>query len=323
MNKTAFVTGASGFIGTNLVKRLCEEGWEVTALHRERSDITQLSKFPVKLVKGDITDSPDKIASFIPKYIDAIFHVAANTSFNSMRPKSLTFNGAHPDVQQDLDTINGTINVVNAALMKKVKRFIYTSSLATYGAQDGVSINENSISNALDISINYFRSKYFAEREVEKGIEKGLDAVILNPAHVIGPYGGVVWIPFVKSIINGKLKTTPPGNSHFCHVEEIARAHITAFEKGRTGEKYILGGVPASFEEIGNIIAELTNSKAPIVSFKRDISMASAVFDLLSLNQMVDSTKAIKELDFECGTLREMISDLCIWMRKENLIESN
>ena len=312
MTKTAFVTGASGFIGTNLVKRLCEEGWNVTALHRERSDITHLSKFPVKLVKGNITYSPDKIAALIPKYTDAIFHVAANTSFNRV-----------PDVQQDLDTVVGTTNVINAAFLKKVKRFIYTSSLATYGAQDGVLINENSITNALDIPINYFRSKYFAEQEVLKAVGKGLDAIIINPAHVIGPYGGVVWIPFVKSIINGNLKTTPPGNSHFCHVEDIARAHITAFEKGRTGEKYILGGVPASFEEIGNIIAELTDSKAPIVSFERDSSMAPEVFDLLSLNQIVDSTKAIKELDFKYGTLREMISDLCVWMRKENLIESN
>ena len=73
---------------------------------------------------------------------------------------------------------------------------------------------------------------------------------MLNPAHVIGPHGGIVWISFVDSIVSGKLKTTPPGNSHFCHVKDIARAHITAFEKGRTGEKYLLGGVAASFEEI-------------------------------------------------------------------------
>ena len=71
------------------------------------------------------------------------------------------------------------------------------------------------MSNALDIPLNYFRSKYLAEQEVLKAIEKGLDAVILNPAHVIGPHGGVVWLSFVKSIVNGKLKTTPPGNSHF------------------------------------------------------------------------------------------------------------
>jgi dihydroflavonol-4-reductase len=308
MKQTAFVTGASGFIGINLVKQLCEEGWEVTALHRVQSNITHLSKLPVKLVKGDVCD--DNIISLIPKDTDAVFHVAANINFNRV-----------PDIQQDLTTINGTINVIDAAIKRKIKRFIYTSSLATYGAQDSISINENSVSNALDIPLNYFRSKYLAEQEVLKAIEKGLDAVILNPAHVIGPHGGVVWLSFVESIVSGKLKTTPPGNSHFCHVEDIARAHITAFEKGRAGEKYLLGGVAASFEEIGNIVSEVTNSKAPMVSFEKDFSMESAVFDLLSLNQIVDSTKAIKELDFKYGTLKEMISDLCIWMRKENLIE--
>ena len=307
MNKRAFVTGASGFIGINLVKQLCEEGWDVTALHRVQSNITYLSKLPVKLVKGDICD--DNIISFIPKDTDAVFHVAANLNFNRV-----------PDIQQDLTTINGTINVIDASIKRKIKRFIYTSSLATYGAQDSVLINENSLSNALDIPLNYFRSKYLAELEVSKAIEKGLDAVILNPAHVIGPHGGVVWISFVESIVSGKLKTTPPGNSHFCHVEDIARAHITAFEKGRAGEKYLLGGVAASFEEIGNIVSEIMNSKTPTVSFERDSSMTSEVFDLLSLNQIVDSTKAIKELDFKYGTLKEMISDLCIWMRKEKLI---
>ena len=307
MNKRAFVTGASGFIGINLVKQLCEEGWDVTALHRVQSNITYLSKLPVKLVKGDICD--DNIISFIPKDTDAVFHVAANLNFNRV-----------PDIQQDLTTINGTINVIDASIKRKIKRFIYTSSLATYGAQDSVSINENSLSNALDIPLNYFRSKYLAELEVSKAIEKGLDAVILNPAHVIGPHGGVVWISFVESIVSGKLKTTPPGNSHFCHVEDIARAHITAFEKGRAGEKYLLGGVAASFEEIGNIVSEIMDSKTPTVSFERDSSMTSEVFDLLSLNQIVDSTKAIKELDFKYGTLKEMISDLCIWMRKEKLI---
>lgn len=310
MKRTAFVTGASGFIGINLVKQLCEEGWEITALHRAQSDITHLSKFPVKLVKGDIYYSQDKIRASIPENVDAIFHVAANINFNRV-----------PDVQQNLTTINGTMNMINAALTRKAKRFIYTSSLATYGAQDRISINENSLSNALDIPLNYFRSKYLAEQEVLKAIEKGLDAVILNPAHVIGPHGGVVWISFVKSIVSGKLKTTPPGNSHFCHVKDIARAHITAFEKGRAGEKYLLGGVAASFEEIGNIVSEIMGSKTPTVSFEKDSSMTSEVFDLLSLNQIVDSTKAIKELDFKYGTLKEMISDLCIWMRKEKLIE--
>ena len=307
MNKTAFVTGASGFIGINLVKQLCEEGWDVTALYREQSNITHLSKFPVKLVKGDICEA--NIISLIPKDTDAVFHVAANLNFNRV-----------PDIQQDLTTINGTINVINASIKRKIKRFIYTSSLATYGAQNEVSINENSVSNALDIPLNYFRSKYLAEQEVLKAIEKGLDAVILNPAHVIGPHGGIVWISFVDSIVSGKLKTTPPGNSHFCHVKDIARAHITAFEKGRTGEKYLLGGVAASFEEIGNIVSEILNSKAPMVSFEKDSSMTSEVFDLLSLNQIVDSRKAIKELDFKYGSLREMISDLCVWMRKEKLV---
>ena len=98
MKQTAFITGASGFIGINLVKQLCEEGWDVTALHRKQSNITHLSKFPVKLVEGDIYKN--NIDSLVPKHTDSLFHVAANTNFNRV-----------PDVQQDLDTINGTVNM--------------------------------------------------------------------------------------------------------------------------------------------------------------------------------------------------------------------
>ena len=117
--KTAFVSGASGFIGVNLVKELLAVGWDVTALHRERSNLDYLSRFPARRVVGDITNLASlKVA--MPEGVDAVFHVAGNVSFDS----------AGNDAQNK-DNIHGTSNMVDCALAKGAKRFIHTSSGAT------------------------------------------------------------------------------------------------------------------------------------------------------------------------------------------------
>ena len=133
--KTAFVSGASGFIGVNLVKQLCLAGWEVTALHRASSDLAYLSRFPARRVIGDITD-PGTLDAVIPTGVDAVFHVAGNVSFDSAG-----------DAAQNSDNIDGTCNMVTAALNKKARRFIHTSSGASWGLQDNIEITESSLPN--------------------------------------------------------------------------------------------------------------------------------------------------------------------------------
>ncbi|MGB1317387.1 MAG: NAD-dependent epimerase/dehydratase family protein, partial [Flavobacteriales bacterium] len=140
--KTAFVTGATGFLGVNLVQQLLADGWKVTALHRKTSNLSYLKRFDVTLVEGAITDKAS-LVNAIPEGVDAVFHVAANTSMWSK------FND-----QQYQDNVIGTRNMVEVALQKKAKRFVHTSSISAWGHHRN-EIDETAESNALTSPMNY------------------------------------------------------------------------------------------------------------------------------------------------------------------------
>ena len=130
MQKSAFVTGGTGFVGLNLIKWLTAEGWNVTAFHRPTSDLTYLKCFPVQLVMGDLAEF-DSVLRAVPEDVDAIFHVASDLSFSS----------AH-NTQQTRINVDGTRHLVDAAIQRRAKRFVYTSTLGTYGAQNTVLTEE-------------------------------------------------------------------------------------------------------------------------------------------------------------------------------------
>ena len=197
--KTAFVTGASGFIGVNLVKQLGEAGWSVIAMHRETSDLTYLRQFPATRVVGDIGDR-EFLEGAIPEGVDAVFHVAGNVSFDSAGDEAQT----HANVL-------GTRAVVEVAKAKNVGRFIHTSTGAVFGLHDGVPIDETAPSNADEIGVNYCSTKKAAEDIVLAAAAGGLDAVCVNPGSVVGPYDRVIWGPFVQAIASGAMRTVGTG----------------------------------------------------------------------------------------------------------------
>jgi len=307
--KTAFVTGASGFIGVNLVKELLAADWDVTALHRESSNLAYLSRFDARRVIGDITDAASLDAA-IPEGVDAVYHVAGNVSFDSSG-----------DAAQNRDNINGTVNMVTCALANGAGRFIHTSSGASWGLQDNIEINEESRSNVDEIPINYFRTKKLAEEAALAGLERGLDVVVVNPANVVGPFDNVIWGPFVQGVAKGELERVGTGGAAFCHVEEVARAHIAACEQGHRGDRYLLAGAQASFAEVGETVARLVGSTAPRPSAERDPGMTEEMFGLMSSNQVIDCSKAMHELGFKPVALEDMFADLVAWMRHEGLLD--
>lgn len=166
-NKTAFVTGGTGFIGLNLVEHLTQSGWDVTALHRPDSRLTQLQKYPVRLVEGAIEDA-SSLERAMPQNLDAIFHVAGDTSQWSGHKQ-----------RQWRTNVEGTHNMVATALAKRSKKFIHTSSSGVYGIP--TKPFDETAPKLGKGSFNYQHSKATAEEEVSKGIAQGLDAVLLNP----------------------------------------------------------------------------------------------------------------------------------------------
>ena len=309
--RTAFVTGASGFIGTNLVKQLGEAGWSVIAMHRETSDLTYLRQFPATLVVGDIGDRAF-LESAIPEGVDAVFHVAGNVSFDSAGDEAQT----HANVA-------GTAAVVEAAKARKVGRFVHTSTGAVWGLHDGVPIDETAPSNAFDLPVNYCRTKKMAEDIVLAAAADGLDAVCVNPGNVVGPYDRVIWGPFVQAIASGAMTTVGDGGGSFCHIDETAKAHIAAFERGRRGERYILAGANERFATAAAIVAELTGVAAPEPTSERNPDASDEVHFVTNQTQIMLCDKAVRELGFKPVPLRTMFEDLCAWMKEEGLLPAS
>jgi nucleoside-diphosphate-sugar epimerase len=322
----AFVTGANGFVGLNLVEALLRDGWRVTAMHRRGSEIKYLSRFAAERVEGDIIDA-DSVRRAMPAGVDAVFHVAGDTSLWS----------GH-DAMQDRVNILGTRHVVETALAQRARRFVHTSTISVYGLQPG-RIDENSPQLGGDSPINYQRSKLRAEAEVRAGISRGLDAVILNPAGILGPYDTRGYARLFRLIADGRLPGVPGGARSFCHVREVARAHLSAVRRGRTGENYLLGGTDAALLElvgaIGAALGKPVPSRPTPARLLRALGALGAlrgkltgkapdltpeVAALATTTTFCDCAKALRELDFRSVPLRDMVADCVAWMRAEGLL---
>ena len=241
--KTAFVTGATGFLGLNLVDLLTASGWDVTALHRTGSDLKYLGRFPARRVVGSIEDAPSVLAA-MPPGVDAVFHVAADVNF-----------WTPGNSRQTRTNVEGTRNVVAAAIARGAGRMVHVSSIAVYGFQTGY--DEQAPKLGRGSWINYFRTKALAEDEVRSGIARGLDATIVNPSNIVGAYDVNNWSRMFSLVRDRKMPAAPPGRSSFCHGREVASALVSAFDRGRTGENYLLGGTEATYLDVIRLVGEL------------------------------------------------------------------
>jgi nucleoside-diphosphate-sugar epimerase len=318
----AFVTGASGFVGSEVAIQLCDAGWDVTASRRSTSGKRGLEDYPIRWVETDLHD-PARLREDMPEGIDCVFHVAGN----------LTFWPREYDAQYR-DNVLGTRNVVDAALHNGAGKFVYTSSGAAYG-QIKAPYTEERRSKALVSPVNYDRTKWLGEQEVRVGIADGLDGVILNPFAVLGPRDHNFTILF-KQIATGKLPAVMPAKTSFCHIREVGRAHLLAYDKGRTGENYLLGGPNATQLELAEVIAEVAGVKPP--RYELPVSLfwvlGAAAEVVAAVNKRppklsrsfskafrhcwyASSDKAIEELGYDPPSLREIAEDTLAWLRAE------
>jgi dihydroflavonol-4-reductase len=323
---SCFATGATGFLGLNLVEHLIRQGWHVTALHRPTSVLTHLKRYPVDLVAGDIEDR-EAMVQAMPEGLAAVFHVAANVSHWSRDAR-----------RQERCNVEGTRNVVAAALARGASKFVHTSSISVYGFQAGP-FDETAPRLGASSWNNYARSKTLAEDEVQKGIDRGLDAVILNPANIIGAYDSRNWSRLFRLVAAGRLPGLPPGRGSFCHASEVATAHIAAVKRGRTGERYLLGGADASYLDVAQSIASLLGRKtrlrripAVLVAAAARVSLLMSLWNdrepwitpeiaaLMSRDMLCRSEKAIRELGYHPTPLHTMLEDCYGWLKAEKLI---
>lgn len=254
----AFVTGGTGFIGANVVRALLARGLKVRALVRPGADLRNLEGLDIELAQGDVRD-----ASSVRRAMEGcelVFHVAALYSF-WVRPRSLIYEV----------NVDGTRNVLQAALELGAERVVYTSSVAALGLrEDGRPADEDTPVDPKVIVGDYKKSKYLAQQVALAYAKKGLPVVIVNPTFPVGPYDikptptGQVIRDFLDRRMPAYLET----GMNVVAAADVAEGHLLAAERGRSGEKYILGGENLTMRELLEALAEITGLPAPKVRLR-------------------------------------------------------
>ena len=324
--KRAFVTGANGFLGLNIVEQLVASGWRVIGFCQPGTERRYIRQFGIDIAEGDILD-PASLQAAVPEGVDAVIHTAASTSIWSRN------NGLQTRIN-----VEGTRNVCKACLEKGAKRLVHTSTWNTYGLEHTV-ITEETVQTGGNSWINYVRTKFLAEEEVRKATGWGLSAVILNPSHMVGRYDSQNWARMFRMVNDGTLPGIPRSRGSFCHAVAVARAHVEAIERGRTGENYLLPGVQATFAEAIAIVAELLGKPAlrrtvPLWQLKLFANVKVLMASLtgrtpdvtpegaaLMMNEpRIASNKAERDLGYNLVPLRVMFEDSYNWLKGHGLL---
>lgn len=267
------VTGATGFLGSHVARVLAEQGADLRLLVRPSSDLRNIVDLAAERVQGDLRE-PASIEKAVSG-CDAVFHVAADYRLWVRDPDEMY-----------RSNVEGTRGLLEAARKQKVRRIVYTSSVATMGfdarsGSNGHVADESSPVKLDDMIGHYKRSKFMAEQVAVDAARSGVDVVIVNPTTPIGerdikptPTGRIV-VDFLKRKFPAYVET----GLNLVDATECARGHVQAFEKGRAGERYILGGENLTLKQILDRLAAITKLPSPTVKLPYIFALAAGVVD--------------------------------------------
>lgn len=306
-------------MATHLIEVLHHHDWHVIALDHPRPPKPNTPSQPntphenLSWIDADITDL-QQCENAVPEGLDALFHLAEDTSL--WKPRE--------EYQERLN-LTATKNLLEVARQKQVRRFVFNSHLMAYGIAPR-HFNETTPSTAPHVPIVYSQTKFQAEQAVKKAATEGLDAVVLNPSHLLGQgrkHAQQHWIAYAKQ---SKHLVAPPGRASWSDVGEVAKACFRAYEVGKTGENYLLGGVEASYLEVLRQICHGLNKKPPRIALPAGMIYSMAVFSeakgylqgqepfwtpekalLFSTDLVCDSSKAERELGYSAVPLQDML----------------
>jgi dihydroflavonol-4-reductase len=323
----ALVTGATGFVGSAVARRLLRDGHRVRVLARAGSDRRNLQGLDVEVVEGDLT----KPSTLLPacEGCDALFHVAADYRLWAPDPSELY-----------RSNVDGTRAILEAAKRVGVPRIVYTSSVATLGIpKDGTPGSETTPVSVDDMIGHYKRSKFLAEEETRKFAADGLPIVIVNPSTPIGPYD-IKPTPtgrVVRDAMAGKVPAYVDTGLNIVHVDDVAEGHWLAFERGVVGERYVLGGFDMSLREVLTEIADIAGRSPPKIRLPHAVVMPIAYVSeawarLTGMNPIATveevrmskkrmfftSEKARRELGYTARPARLALEDAVRWFRQSS-----
>lgn len=330
MPKT-FVTGGTGHVGANLVRSLLADGVEVKALVRPGTDTAGLDGLDVERVEGDLRDRASIVAAM--RGCDRAYHVAAYVSLRA---------GAEQEIYES--NVLGTRYVLEGAEQHGAKRVVFCSSFGAVGRNpSGGASDETFTVNPFDTHLGYELSKGIAEIEVHRAVNRGLDVVIVNPCGIVGPHDykpssvGKTILDFA----NRKMPAYVPGQFEFVGVDDVVAGHRLAMDKGRRGERYILGGELLTLDRILDHLQEVTGAPRPRVklppSLMIPVARVSGFFmsrffpdvpprftpgtiKLLQSGKKADFSKARRELGYDPRSPLDSFTDTVEWFRQRGQI---
>ena len=254
------ITGATGFVGAAVARHFLTAGYRVRCLVRHNSDRRNILDLNVELVEGSLEDEASLIRAV--KDCEGLLHVAADYRIWVPKPKEMY-----------QANVIGTSMLMEAALKAGVRRIVYTSSVATLGSnKDGSAADEDTPVKEFQMIGVYKHSKFLAEEVVHQLVkEKKLPAVIVNPSTPIGPRD-IKPTPTGRIIVDsvrGRIPAYVDTGLNIAHVDDVAHGHLLAFQKGKVGQRYILGGENLSLEQILGMIAKQAGFKPPRIKLPR------------------------------------------------------
>lgn len=324
------ITGSTGYIGSLLTIKLAAAGEDIRILVRRDPDIPEFNRPNIRIVRGDITDAASLAEAM--RGVDRVYHMAAYARLWAKDPDTFR-----------LINVEGTRNVMEAALVSNVRKVVYTSTAGVIGPSADKPMTESD-PRITGFFNAYEETKTQAEQVVMDYVQKGLNVSIVNPARVYGPGLDTGSNPVTK-IVELYMKRkwhVIPGNGEdigsYCHVDDVVDGHITAMQKGGKGERYIFGGVNASFNELISLIRKhsgvdkkLYNLPFPVMSVvAHAMKTWSTIFGTAPMitpdwvrrydyHWKLDSSKAVNEIDYKIRSLDQGIQQTVEWIRKNRM----
>ena len=318
------ITGASGFVGAAVLRELLKKGHKVKALVRKSSVLDNLKNLDVEIVQGDLKDR-DSLKKCL-KDCKYLFHVAADYRLWVPKPEEIYENN-----------VLGTENLMEEALNSEIEKIVYTSSVAVLGKPiNGDIANEKTPVNVSQMIGHYKKSKFLAEEKVKELYKTSkLPVVIVNPAAPVGPRD-IKPTPTGKMVLDAAMKKIPAyldTGLNIVHVDDVAKGHMQAFNKGKLGERYILGGENLTLKEMLEIISILCGNKPPKIRLPRKplypigyvFEIFARLFNIKNPMLTVDmirmaekkmffsSEKAKKELNYNYKSAKNALKDAIQW----------
>jgi dihydroflavonol-4-reductase len=328
---TTLVTGAAGFLGSHVARQLVARGEDVRVLMRVSSTNRAIADLSLEYVTGDLRDPASLDRAM--KGIKRVFHVAADYRLWARRSKEIYDSN-----------VGGTKNLLEAAKRAGIEQLIYTSTVATIAVDRPQHPNEFTEAKLEEMVGHYKRSKWMAEQEVLKAAKAGLPVIVAMPTTPVGPWD---WKPtptgkIILDFLNGKMPGYVETGLNFVGVEECAAGHLLISEKGKIGERYLLGGENLTLKAMLDVLSNITGLPAPRLKIPHGLALgvayANTLFSRMFLREpsipvegvkiarhmmFVDASRAQRELGFKAGPVSAALERAVRWYEANGYIAKN